>query len=201
MTGVSIGQPAPAFRLPTAQGSELALEDFRGKKNVIVWFTKGMGCVFCRQHMSQLARIYPEIQKRNTEVLEIVPSTVDRGRQYAQKYRLPFPYLCDADDRVRHAWQLGVRSHGPLWYAKAFKFGMTAPQGLKENDFSQDPPPVGEMLTMMRDDDAGLYVVDRAGVIRYGHAGSYVDTSGGSPSIRALPPADEILRALERLAA
>ena len=200
MTGVSIGQPAPAFRLETAQGPEVGLEDFRGKKNVVVWFTKGMGCVFCRQHMSQLARLYPDIERRNTEVLEIVPSSVDRGRQYAQKYRLPFPYLCDVDDRVRRAWQLGIRSHGPLWYARALKFGMTVAKELKENDFGEDRPPVGEMLTMMRDDDSGLYLVDRAGVVRYGYAGAYVDTSRGGPSIRPLPPSDEILRELDRLA-
>lgn len=201
MPGLSIGQPAPQFRLPTAQGAEVGLQDFRGKKNVLVWFTKGMGCVFCRQHMSQLAHLYPEIQKRNTEVLEVVPSSIDRARQYAQKYRLPFPYLCDADDSVRRAWRLDVRSRGPLWYAKAFKFGMTAPKALKENDFSQDPPAVGEMLTMMRDDDSGLFVVDRAGVVRYGYAGAYVDRSSGAATVRPLPPSDELLRELERLAA
>ena len=200
MTGVSIGQPAPAFHLPSAQGPAVRLEQFRGTKNVIVWFTKGMGCVFCRQHMSQLAKIYPDIQKRETELLEIVPSTVDRGRHYAQKYRLPFPYLCDADDAVRRAWQLEVRSHGPLWYAKAFKLGMTAPKELKENDFGQDAPPVGEMLTMMRDDDSGLFVVDRAGVVRYCYAGAYVERAGGPPSIRPLPPSDEILGELDHLA-
>ena len=201
MSGVSIGQPAPGFRLPAAQGAEVALEDFRGRKNVLVWFTKGMGCVFFRQHMSQLARIYPELQKRNTEVLEVTPSTIERGRQYAQKYRLPFPYLCDADDGVRRAWGLGIRRHGPLWYAQAMKVAMTAPAALKENDFGQGAPPLGEMLTMMRDDDAGLYLVDRAGIVRYGYAAAYLDPGRGSAVVRPLPPTDELLREVERCAA
>jgi hypothetical protein len=36
-----IGTPAPLFRLPTAQGREIALEDFRGK-SVVLWFSKGL---------------------------------------------------------------------------------------------------------------------------------------------------------------
>ena len=63
MPGIAVGEPAPSFRLPTAQGAEIGLEDFRGQKNVIVWFTKGMACPFCRSQMSQLARAYADIQK------------------------------------------------------------------------------------------------------------------------------------------
>ena len=197
MSGLSIGQIAPAFRLPSAQGPEVALEDFRGTKNVLVWFTKGMGCVFCRQHMSQLARVYPELQKRDTEVLEIVPSSVDRGRQYATKYRLPFAYLCDADDRVRRAWHVDVRRHGPGWYVKALKSALGAEK--PPNDFGQDPPALAEIPTLLRDDDAGLYLVDRDGVVRYAWVATYVDASKGT--IRPLPPTDDLIRELERLAA
>jgi peroxiredoxin len=31
MSGIVVGQPAPSFRLPSAQGPEIALEEFRGK--------------------------------------------------------------------------------------------------------------------------------------------------------------------------
>lgn len=199
MTGLTVGQVAPGFRLPSAQGPLVSLEDYRGRKNVIVWFTKGMGCVFCRQHMSQLARVAPEFTKRNTEVLEITPTSIERGRFYAKKYALPFPYLCDADDVVRRAWGLGIRRHGPAWYAKAFVSCLKADK--PQNDFGQEPPPLGDMLTILRDDDAGLYVVDRSGIIRYGHAGSYVDTSTGQVSIRPLPPLDDVVSELDRLAA
>jgi hypothetical protein len=36
-----IGTPAPPFRLPTAQGREVALEDYRGR-SVVLWFSKGL---------------------------------------------------------------------------------------------------------------------------------------------------------------
>lgn len=199
MPGLSVGQVAPDFRLPSAQGPDVSLQDYRGRKNVIVWFTKGMGCVFCRQHMSQLARVAPELAKRNTDVLQVTPSPLERARFYAKKYALPFTYLADADDAVRRRWGLGVRPHGPAWYAKALMFGMRAEK--PQNDFGQEAPPLGDILTMLRDDDAGLYVVDRAGIIQYAHAGSYVDTGSGQVSIRPLPPLDDVVRELDRLAA
>ena len=37
MDGIAIGQPAPSFRLPSAQGTEVALEDYRGKNHVVGW--------------------------------------------------------------------------------------------------------------------------------------------------------------------
>ena len=197
MSGLTVGTIAPGFRLPSAQGPDVALDDFRGQKNVIVWFTKGMGCVFCRQHMSQLSRVYPELQKRHTDVIQIVPGSLARARFYAAKYPLPFSYLCDVDDQVRRAWHVDVRRHGPGWYfgalAKAMK---TEPP---QNDFSQDKPMLGEMPTMLRDDDAGLYLIDRDGVIRYAHVTAYIEP--GSKAIRPLPPPDDLIRTLDKIAA
>ena len=198
MSAPKLGQAAPGFKLPAAQGGEVALDDYLGKKNVIVWFTKGMACVFCRQHMSQLARAYPDIQQRNAEVLEIAPSTPEKGRLYAAKYKLPFPYLCDPADQARSSWHIAQRSRGPAWYVGGLIGGMTAKP--VENDYGQEPPNFGDIPKLLRDDDMGFFIVDRDGIVRYAYSASYVDTSTGKPSIRPIPANDEILRELERCA-
>ncbi len=36
-----ISPPAPSFRLATAAGTEVALEDYRGR-SVVLWFSKGL---------------------------------------------------------------------------------------------------------------------------------------------------------------
>lgn len=194
---VPIGEKAPAFRLPSAQGPDVALADYEGRKNVIVWFTKGMPCVFCRQHMTQLARLYPEIAKRETEVLQINPSTVERARTYASKYRLPFPYLCDADDAVRAEWHLDVRRRGPLWYAGGMiaGFTMTKPR----TDFDGDAPSFAEMPKLLRDEDMGFFVVDRRGIVRYAYSGAYVMKTTQGMGIRPIPANEEILKELDAL--
>ena len=187
MEGITIGHPAPPFRLPSAQGAEVGLEDFRGKKHAIVWFTKGMGCPFCRSQMSQLARGYPDLQKRDAEVLQISLSPLRRARLYAEKFRLPFPYLCDSDYRVRRQWGLGKRSHGIGYYATSFVKGMLAPK--PANDYGDFPPPFDEMRNILSDDDMGFFIVDKQGIVRFAIGGSYLDVQAP----RSIPSNEEIL--------
>ena len=37
-----VGDPAPDFRLPSATGGEIGLADYRGKKTLVLWFSKGL---------------------------------------------------------------------------------------------------------------------------------------------------------------
>jgi signal transduction histidine kinase len=43
-----VGQPAPLFSLPSVQGATVDLGAYRGRQNVIVWFSRGFTCPFCR---------------------------------------------------------------------------------------------------------------------------------------------------------
>ncbi|MEX2459337.1 MAG: hypothetical protein WD770_10180 [Actinomycetota bacterium] len=41
--GRSAGSRAPAFELPSAQGGRVALGDYQGKKDVLLYFSMGPG--------------------------------------------------------------------------------------------------------------------------------------------------------------
>ncbi|MDO8479159.1 MAG: peroxiredoxin family protein [Candidatus Rokubacteria bacterium] len=195
MAGVEIGQRAPSFRLASGQGEEIGPEDYRGKRNLIVWFTKGMACPFCRTHMSQLARGYPKIKALGAEILQVTPTKPERARFYARNFSIPFPYLCDPDYRVHHAWGVDVRPHSLAWYAKAIYGASKIPK----------PPPaeigdprtnLGEMPTLLHDSDMGFFLLDRDAVVRYKLSGAYF----GEQGVRQIPSTEEILRELERCA-
>jgi peroxiredoxin len=179
--------------LPTAQGSEVGIEDYRGKQNVIVWLTKGMGCPFCRSQMSQLARSYDDIRKRGAEVLEVSISPLSRAHIYAQKFKLPFPYLCDPDYRVHNEWKLASPPYGLVHAARAMWQGMTSP--MPENDFFKGAPPLDEMRNVLRDDEMGFFIVDKQGVVRYALASSYASEQGA----HSIPSGEEILAELGKL--
>jgi peroxiredoxin len=190
-----IGEPAPSFKLPAAQGGEIGLDDFKSRSAVVVWFTKGMACPFCRQQMSQLARAYPQIKERGGEVLEVTNCTPARGQLYAKRFKLPFPYLCDPDRRVRAEWGLQKRAHGLGYYAKTLMAGMKAEP--PPNDFGDFKPTLGEFPAVLADEDMGVFIVDRAGVVRYALAGAYFGAAGP----HAIPGPDEVIRELDRCAA
>lgn len=189
---VHAGQVPPSFRLPSGQGPEVGLEDYRGRKNLIVWFTKGMACPFCRTQMSQLARGYDRIKALNAEVLQVTPTKPDRAGFYVKNFPIPFPYLCDPEYRTFADWALDVRSHSLVWYAKTLATAVRTEK--PKSDLGDPAPSLLEIPQLLHDSDMGFFVLDRAGVIRYAVAGTY----GGEHGARQIPSNDEIVRELER---
>ena len=195
MSILKLGEPARPFTLPAAQGGEVSLEDYKGRHSVVLWFTKGMACVFCRQQMSQLSRAYQRLKEHGGEVVQVTTSPLSRARFYAGKFSLPFTYLCDPEARVFRAWGLLSRPHGPVYYAKTLVRGMRASQ--LDNDFGTFMPTVTEMPALLSDSDMGFFIIDRAGTVRYVLAGPYRQKTG----TRGIPGADEIVRELDRCSA
>ncbi len=193
----TVGQEAPSFRLPSAQGGEVGLAGYRGRSNVILFFAKGMACGFCRQKMSQLARGAPRFRELDTEIVMVSPTTLERGQFYARNFALPFPYLCDPDYRVFEAYGLRVRPHSLVWRAGvAIRASRTTPP---ENDFGPAKPTLGELGRLLNDDDLGLFVIDKAGKIRYATSGNYLTFEGTKPvGAHPIPSNDEIVGELER---
>jgi peroxiredoxin len=197
MTDITIGQPAPAFRLPAAQGGELGPEDYRGRANLILFFAKGMACGFCRQKMSQLARGLPRFRDLGTEILLVAPTPVERGKFYARSFALPFPYLCDPEYRVFETYGMPLRPHSWLWKARVFAGSMRMPP--PEEDLAAVKPSAAEFPRLFNDDDLGFFIVDKAGIVRYANSGPYMILEGTRPvGIHPIPSNDEIVAELER---
>ena len=39
---LTVGTVAPNFRLASAQGGEITLEDYHSQRNVVLWFSQGL---------------------------------------------------------------------------------------------------------------------------------------------------------------
>ncbi|MEW6282088.1 MAG: peroxiredoxin-like family protein [Candidatus Eremiobacterota bacterium] len=185
---LTVGAKAPDFRLPSAQGPEVGLADYLGKKTTVLWFTKGMGCAFCRQQMVQIQRGYPAFAELGGEVLQISRTTLERARIYASKFEMPFPYLCDPDYRVAELYGLCRRQHNPAWYAASFLKAVAGPR--PQEDPLRTAPQPAEIPVLLADDDMGFFVADREGAIRFALSGTYYETSG--PVVRRVPSNAEI---------
>ena len=191
MAEVEVGRQAPTFRLPAGQGGEIGPADYRGRSNLVVWFTKGMACPFCRTQMSQFARGLGRLKAAGAEVIQVTPTKLERARFYVKNFPIPFPYLCDPDLTVHREWGLGVRSHSLLWYLQKFQAGskMTMPEaeiGTPKTNFAELP-------SVLRDTDSAMFVLDRQCIVRYRNSGAYMSEHG----LREMPSLDEILRPLQ----
>jgi peroxiredoxin len=197
MSPITIGQAAPPFRLPSAQGPEVALADYRGRANVILIFAKGMACGFCRQKISQLARGAPAFRALDAEPCMIAPTTVERGRFYARNFQLPFPYLLDPEYEVYRAYGLKIRMHSLLDKAKVLVAAVRLPK--PETEFGPPRPALREIPKLLNDDELGFFVVDKTGVIRDARVVQAAQLDNGRiVAMRSIPGNDEIVRVLER---
>ena len=53
---------------------------YRGASPVVVWFSRGFSCPFCRQYMARLELAYPKFRERNVQVLQIAPNPLLQGQ-------------------------------------------------------------------------------------------------------------------------
>ena len=61
-SAVTVGEPAPAFTLPSAEGKPVSLSDFKGKVVVLEW--TNVGCPFVQKHYN--SGNLPALQKKYT---------------------------------------------------------------------------------------------------------------------------------------
>ena len=182
-----VGRAAPEFRLASAQGGELGPQDFRGTKRVVLWFSKGLFCPFCRRNMAQLGLRYPEIQALQAEVLQVTHNTLDEARGYLKHYPMKFPYLCDAERSAHERY--GVEQ------TSVNLGGFVASGAAVVADFvlrgQSTPPPIPFLKRYAgKDTEQAVFLLDREGIVRAEHR-----LGPNSP----LPSAADLISQLEKL--
>ena len=93
------GQPAPAFTLPSQDGSEISLASFRGKWVVLYFYPKDMtpGCTI-EAHNFQ--RDLAGFEAANAVILGVSVDTPDSHKQFCTKEGLTFRLLADPQHTV-----------------------------------------------------------------------------------------------------
>lgn len=94
-----IGQPAPDFTLPAADGSSVTLSDLRGQWVVAYFYPKAStpGCTTQACSIRDHRDAYAE---RGARVLGISPDPVDKVAKFVEKQELNFTLLADEDHAV-----------------------------------------------------------------------------------------------------
>lgn len=99
------GDEAPDFTLPTLDGGEVTLSDYRGKVVLInIWAT---WCEPCREEMPYMESQYKNLEGQDFEILAI--SQDRRGNEdvqpFVDEFGLTFPILLDPDKDVGELYQ------------------------------------------------------------------------------------------------
>lgn len=102
------------------KGTPVKLSDFRGKKNAVLVFTRGIPattgqvCPFCTTQTSRLGTNYSEFARRDTEVLAVFPGDASRVEEFQRAVAFesnnqPTPFPIVLDEKFLAVDRLGIR--------------------------------------------------------------------------------------------
>jgi thioredoxin-dependent peroxiredoxin len=98
------GDAAPEFDLPSQGGERVRLSDFRGTRNVVLFFYPKDDTPGCTKEACTFRDSYAEFLSRDTVVLGVSSDSAQSHTQFASKYALPFPLLSDSGGNTRRAY-------------------------------------------------------------------------------------------------
>ena len=103
MTRLSPGEPAPLFTLPDADGNEISLADFRGRK-VIVYFYPAAMTPGCTTQACDFRDSLDSLAAAGYAVLGISPDKPEKLAKFRDRDHVTFPLLSDASKETLEAW-------------------------------------------------------------------------------------------------
>ncbi|MEV0293881.1 thioredoxin-dependent thiol peroxidase [Nocardia sp. NPDC050710] len=100
---LSPGDTAPAFTLPDADGKEVSLADYRGRK-VIVYFYPAASTPGCTKQACDFRDNLAELNDAGIAVLGVSPDKPAKLAKFRDAEQLTFPLLSDPDKSVLAEW-------------------------------------------------------------------------------------------------
>jgi thioredoxin-dependent peroxiredoxin len=103
MTRLSPGDEAPAFTLPDADGNDVSLSDYRGRR-VVVYFYPAAMTAGCTKQACDFRDNLADLTDAGLAVLGISPDKPEKLAKFRDRDALTFPLLSDQSRSVLEAY-------------------------------------------------------------------------------------------------
>ena len=100
---LEVGQTAPGFSLPDADGNTVRLADFKGRK-VIVYFYPAASTPGCTKQACTFRDSLAGLNGAGIDVVGISPDKPEKLAKFRNAEALTFPLLSDPERKVLTAW-------------------------------------------------------------------------------------------------
>lgn len=192
-TTVDVGQEAPAFSLPSIQGETISLDDYKGKRNILLWFSRGFTCNFCRGHMENIAAGYDMLLENGVEIIQIAPNLPETAQRYFEPNMPRHPFICDPDKRLFGVYNLGdngsleATRNTVVSFSTAFMTGV----GIETVRASWIDVMNRNFIRRLHHHALtavaqGLFIIDKASIIRYRLVTSPIETIPNAQELMSL---------------
>ncbi|APG85859.1 hypothetical protein SAMCCGM7_Ch3131 [Sinorhizobium americanum CCGM7] len=219
----SSGPLQPGDRVPNVvldaitQEGKIAIDDFRGRKPVLVGLFRGLQCPFCRRQIATMAQLKAALNEKGVETLTVVNTPIERARLYFRYHPLPNLLAASDPERISHRAfglpNLEFTEDEDDW---PHKLGMQTVMSMRvdlpgELPEPMDPVAAGDYLQKadgyeMTDDDkrmeanamgqlVGEFLLDRDGVVRW----AFTEASADGRNMFRSPSPDEVMSAASQV--
>ena len=102
------GDKAPEFEGVDQDGNIIRSKDYKGKKYVVYFYPKA-STPGCTAEACDLRDNENELKAKGYQIIGVSADSVQRQKNFAVKYELPFPLIADEDKKIiRKAFDVAV---------------------------------------------------------------------------------------------
>lgn len=113
---IQVGKPAPNFSAKTADGKQIHLSDFKGKKNVVLVFYQGSFCSVCGAQLANIQSHLSAFKDQDAEVIAISADDEAHAMQSVGEHGLTFNVVPDQDKKIIQKFGIAnVSKRGIAW--------------------------------------------------------------------------------------
>jgi peroxiredoxin len=214
------GEVAPNFVLDaiTREG-KIAIDDFRGKKPLLVGLYRGLHCPFCRRHIAALSQLTPALNEKGIENLTVVNTPIERARLYFRYHPVPALLAAADPDRTSHrAFGLPNPQFGEDQTAWPQRVSMSDAKAMRVDlpgEMLEPMDPFAALGFLNKKDEyeiaeadqqmiatgvgqlVGQFLLDREGIVRW----TFTEVPEGGRLLFKAPDAEDLMSAAMQVAA
>jgi peroxiredoxin len=86
----------PDLKLEDTDGSSLAIADFKGKENVLVYFMRALSCAQCNAHVQSFVKNQAVFDAANVKIIVAVPEDLKDAAAWKARKNIPYTVVAGA---------------------------------------------------------------------------------------------------------
>jgi peroxiredoxin len=163
------GDRAPNVVLDAiSRQGQIAINDFRGQKPLLIGLFRGLHCPFCRRHLAVQAAIDRTLREKGVECIAVVNTPIDRARLYLRYHPLPDLLAASDPERASHrAFGLPNLDLAEVQSGLQRKIAVVATAALNTWDGYKMTEVDQQMAQEGGGQLFGQFLIDREGIIRW----------------------------------
>ena len=101
------GTPAPEFEAELGNGERVRLADYRGQKNVVLYFYPKDFTSGCTREACIFRDNYAEVEELDAVIIGVSADSADSHDAFREKHQLPFGLIPDPEKRIIKLYEAG----------------------------------------------------------------------------------------------